>query len=157
MYDRGGEKATVTLRNFTADDRDVLLTHYGKGRTPDEVEALIADWAKKEVENRYFEMFAVVHEGTIVGSISLYHHSEHVISCGPEIFPDYRRQGFGQAAMIAALETAKEKGYRIALHQIRTDNAASIGLHEHLGFETDGYVYRNRRGREVLIYVKGLE
>ena len=36
------------------------------------------------------------------------------------------------------------------------DNVVSIALHEKLGFETDGYVYKNAKGRDVLIYSKCL-
>ena len=45
---------------------------------------------------------------------------------------------------------------RILLDQVRRDNAASIRLHEKLGFETDGYGYRNQKGREVVLYLKPL-
>lgn len=147
----------ITLRNFSERDIDILQTHYGKNRTLEETREMISEWAKKQYNNRYYEMFAVVNEQVVVGAISLYHHSQNVISCGPEIFECYRGKGFGKMAMIVALEKAKEKGYKIVLQQIRTDNVASIRLHESLGFETDGYVYRNRREREVLIYLKLLD
>lgn len=42
------------------------------------------------------------------------------------------------------------------MQQIRADNVASIALHNSLGFETDGYVYTNKKGNEVLIYIKVL-
>lgn len=147
----------ITLRNFSQDDIDTLHIYYGKGRSLEETKELISEWDKKEFRNRYYEMFAVVNEEKIVGAISLYHHSENVISCGPEIFESCRGQGFGKAAMTAAMEIAKDKGYKIVMQQIRTDNAPSIALHKSLGFETDRYIYRNGKGREVYIYLKLLE
>jgi hypothetical protein len=42
------------------------------------------------------------------------------------------------------------------MQQIRADNVVSSALHNSLGFETDGYVYRNKKGNEVLIYIKVL-
>ena len=36
-------------------------------------------------------------------------------------------------------------GYRILVDQVREDNAASIGLHEKLGFESDRYAYKNKK------------
>ena len=53
-------------------------------------------------------------------------------------------------------KSTKEKGYKIACAQIRTDNIASISLHNKLGFETNGYVYKNRKDSKVVIYLKTL-
>ncbi len=44
----------------------------------------------------------------------------------------------------------------IVSQQIRTDNIASLNLHAKLGFETDNYIYKNRRGNDVLIFLKNL-
>lgn len=92
----------------------------------------------------------------MVGMISLQEHSKSVISCGPEIFEEYRRKGYGYGAMNRALELGKEKGYRIASAQIRTDNKASISLHNKVGFETDYYEYVNGRGNKIYLYIKAL-
>ena len=56
----------------------------------------------------------------------------------------------------AALARAAELGFHIVLQQILTDNEASLRLHEKLGFESDGYVYRNAKGREVTLWLKAL-
>ena len=111
---------------------------------------------KKEYKEKYFEMFAIVKNEEMVGCISLYQHSENVISCGPEIFDAYQRQGVAKEAMSLTMDIAKSKGYKVVLQQIRADNVASIALHNSLGFETDGYIYRNKKGNEVLIYLKSL-
>ena len=55
-----------------------------------------------------------------------------------------------------AMDIAKSKGYKVVMQQIRADNVASIALHNSQGFETDGYVYTNKKGNEVLIYIKVL-
>lgn len=144
----------IYLRNFTADDAEEFRLKQNFGMTLDEIREMFAEWNKKEYSGKYFEMFAVIGDGEIVGTISLYEHSRSVVSCGPEIFEPYRRQGIGREAMILVMETAKAKGYRIVSQQIRADNTASLSLHSRLGFETDGYVYRNRKGNEVLIYLK---
>ncbi len=49
---------------------------------------------------------------------------------------------------------AASKGYRLVMQQIRTDNEASIKMHEKLGFERLDSVYRNRKGNEVCLYFK---
>jgi L-amino acid N-acyltransferase YncA len=54
------------------------------------------------------------------------------------------------------LTYAKEKGYKIIQQQVRTDNLPSRKLHEKLGFETDEYVYANRKGHDIVLYLKAL-
>lgn len=93
-------------------------------------------------------------DAEIVGMISLYQHSKSVISCGPEVFESYRRQGIAGEAMMLAMEKAKAKGYKLVSQQIRVNNTASIALHNKLGFETDGYIYKNRHGNDVQIFIK---
>ena len=51
------------------------------------------------------------------------------------------------------LERAAASGYKLMLDQVSTENAPSKALHEKLGFETDGYIYKNAKGREVLLYL----
>lgn len=146
----------ITLRNFTVSDAHELQENKYGHKTLSEVQEMICEMNNKTYNHRYFEMFAIVKDRKFVGQISLYQHSKNTISCGPEIFEEYRRQGFAKEAMTLAMDIAKSKGYKIVLQQIRVDNDASIGLHNSLGFETDGYVYRNKKGNEVLIYLKSL-
>ena len=54
-----------------------------------------------------------------------------------------------------AYDYAKGLGYKIASAQIRTDNVASIRLHEKLGFQRDCEMI-NRKGNSVYIYLKQL-
>lgn len=146
----------IILRNFVDDDAVTFQEKHSKHLSIEEIRDMFRKWNEKEYEGKYFEMFAIVRDKGIVGRISLYQHSENVVSCGPEIFEEYRRQGFAKQAMTLAMDIAKSKGYKIVLQQIRIDNVASIALHNSLGFETDEYVYRNKKGNEVCIYLKSL-
>ncbi|MCI8789167.1 MAG: GNAT family N-acetyltransferase [Lachnospiraceae bacterium] len=146
----------VTLRSFSEKDIPVLQRQTYRDKSANEIRKIMADWNLKEFQAKYFEMFAVLAGDSTVGMISLYQHSKSVVSCGIEIFPEYRGQGFGKEAMALTLETAREKGYKIASNQVRTDNQPSIALHHALGFESDGYVYTNQKGRAVSIYLKPL-
>ena len=119
-----------------------------------EIKELLAKWQEKKFKDKYFEMFAVIKDKEIVGMISLYQHSKNVISCGPEIFASYRKQGIAGEAMLLAMEIAKNKGYKLVSQQIRVNNTASIALHNKLGFETNGYTYKNKKGNDVQIYIK---
>ena len=146
----------ITLRNFLDSDAPIFQEKHSKHLSIEEIRDMFRKWNVKEYEGKYFEMFAIVKDEEIVGRISLYQHSENVISCGPEIFEGYCRLGFAKEAMMLAMDIAKSKGYKVVMQQIRTDNVASIALHNSLGFETDGYVYTNKKGNEVLIYIKVL-
>lgn len=146
----------IVLRNFKDSDASIFQEKHSRHLSLEEILDMFRKWNVKEYEDKYFEMFAIVKGEDIVGRISLYQHSESVISCGPEIFEGCCRQGFAKEAMGLAMDIAKNKGYKVVMQQIRTDNGASIALHNSLGFETDGYVYRNKKGNEVLIYIKAL-
>ena len=146
----------ILLRNFKKEDASELQKYVYSDLSTEQVEALICEWYKKQFNGKYFEMYAIVSDEKIVGTISLYQHSSEVISIGPEIFCEYRRKGFAKEAMICACQMAKEKGFKIVSQQIRTNNAASIALHCSLGFETNELVFTNTKGNQVYIYLKCL-
>ena len=146
----------IVLRNFTKSDAFALQRIKHPNLSIEQIEALIHEWNLKQVNSKYFEMFAILLDENIVGTISLYQHSAEVISIGPEIFKPYRQKGLAKEAMICACTKAKEKGYKIVFQQIRTNNVASIALHSSLGFETNGLTYTNAKGNQVAIYLKSL-
>ena len=146
----------ILLRNFKKEDASELQEYVYSDLSTEQVEALICEWNKKRVNGKYFEMFAIVSEDKIVGTISLFQHTSEVVSIGPEVFCEYRRNGFAKEAMICACQMAKEKGFKIVSQQIRTNNTASIALHSSLGFETNELVYTNAKGNQVSIYLKCL-
>jgi phosphinothricin acetyltransferase len=51
---------------------------------------------------------------------------------------DARGQGVGRALYLALFERLRERGFRMACAGITLPNAASVGLHESLGFELVG-------------------
>ena len=144
----------VLLRNFTNDDAKAFQQNYKMDISLNEIKEMFSKWNEKNYSGKYFEMFAVTNDEGIVGWISLYQHSENVISCGPEIFEHYRKQGIGGEAMKLAMKIAKNKGYKLMSQQIRVNNTASIALHKKLGFETDEYIYKNRHNNDVQIFIK---
>ena len=146
----------ILLRNFKKEDASELQEYVYSDLSTEQVEALICEWYKKQFNGKYFEMYAIVSDEKIVGTISLYQHSSEVISIGPEIFCEYRRKGFAKEAMICACQMAKEKGFKIVSQQIRTNNAASIALHCSLGFETSELVFTNTKVNQVSVYLKCL-
>jgi len=146
----------ISLRNFTNDDAESFQKMQETNISLDEIKAMFAKWGEKTCAGKYFAMFAIVKNGELVGSISLYQLSRGIVSCGPEVFVAYRKQGIGREAMLLAMDKAKNMGYKVVSQQVGRHNTASIALHEKLGFETDEYIYRNKKGNEVLIYIKPL-
>lgn len=146
----------ILLKNFTSADAQILHLYTYPDMSVEQIESIISEWNEKQYNGKYFEMFAIWHQETLVGSISLFQHSEKVISIGPEIFPSYQRKGYAKQAMRLVCVMAKEKGYKIVSQQIRVNNEPSIALHQSLGFETNDLIYTNAKGNQVSIYLKSL-
>ena len=144
----------ITLRHFTQDDVESIRNNLYSDMTESEIANMITEWNSCVYQGRYFEMLAVISDGRIVGYVSLYEHSQNVASAGIEIYCSERKKGIAFEAMNALLDFASEKGYRLILDQVLKDNQASIKLHDKLGFESDGYVYRNQKNKEIVLYMK---
>ena len=144
------------LRSFTYEDISVLQ-HYGYAhKTMEELRVLIDTWNRRVHDNAYFEMFAIDSNGQTVGYASLYQRSHTIVSCGLEIYPDYQRRGYASEAYEKLLRIAKEKGYSIAVAQVKANNTASIALNRKLGFEAENYKYINQKGDEIFYFIKAL-
>src|ERR1700750_3249893 len=63
------------------------------------------------------------------------------------IAEDARGQGIGRALYVALFERLRERGFRMACAGITLPNAASVGLHESLGFRLVG-VNRGMRWKD---------
>lgn len=147
----------VTIRSFSREDAPFLQQNLYPDMSLSDISELIDAWNTRVYNGKYFEMFAVLSDETVVGSVSLYERSKHIASLGAEIIPEARGKGAASSAISLLMQYAAEKGYRVFLDQVRADNAASIRLHQKLGFESDAYVYKNQRGRDVVLYVKTIE
>lgn len=112
--------------------------------------------SKQKIHNgKYFEIFKVLVDDVIVGFMNLYAHSEHIISCGPEIKKQYRRSGYAYEAEKEILSSVKSKGYTIAVGEVMEENSASRALHEKLGFEIYK-IYTKNNGKCSYLYIKAL-
>lgn len=147
----------ITLRRFTEQDAEWIQRYFYPDLQEEAIWKMIRDWNAGTYNGKEFEMLAILEDQQAVGMISLYEHSASVASIGPEVMPEKRNRGIAFEAMKLMMEKARRKGYRILSQQLRTDNMASRKLHEKLGFETDDYVYRNKYGHEVLIYLKAID
>ena len=114
---------------------------------------MVRESVDKRHDGAYFEIFSVSDKGQIVGFINLFARSEQTISIGPEIKKRFQKQGYGYCAEMLALQYARQTGFLSAVAEVREDNAASIALHEKLGFSLAERC-TNKHGNFVRIYRK---
>ena len=124
--------------------------------TAEERLCMIRESMRKQHEGSYFEILAVCDQEQIIGFMSLFAHSEHVISISPEVKMCCRKKGYGFQGEREALRYANELGYTVAVASVRKDNPASIALHKKLGFE-EREERLSRNGKPINIFVKYLE
>ena len=146
----------IALRHFTPEDAESIHSFLYPDLSMSEIADMIQAWNACVYQGKYFEMFAVVKDGGIVGSASLREQSEGVVSAGIRIFQAERKKGFASQAMAILIAFAAQKGFRIMMDQVGTDNQASILLHEKLGFFSDRYAYQNQRNHAVFLFIKPL-
>ena len=143
----------IFLQPIARNDADLFRDTPYAAMSPDAMDKMLRESLSKSHDGKYFELFAVMDGDICVGIISLFETAPQEISCGPEIKPQYRQQGYGYLAVRTALERANLLGYTKAVAQIRQDNTASIDLHEKLGF-TLCRSYINKKGHPVLAFEK---
>ena len=143
----------ISIRHFTDHDAAVIQQNQYPGASIADIREMISEWDTKTCQGKYFEMFAITADDAIVGSASLYEHSKSVVSAGVEVYPEKRRNGYAAGGMRLLMNHARDLGYRIVQDQVRADNQASIALHHSLGFETDGYICKNAKGKDILIFL----
>jgi len=147
------EGTMIRIRHFTEQDAPVIGRNQYPGVPMAEIREMISEWENNTCRGRYFEMFAVTRDGAVVGSVSLFEHTKSAVSVGVEIYPGERRKGYAFTGMRLVMEHARALHYRVILDQVRPDNPASVALHKRLGFETDGYIYKNAKGQDVLLFL----
>lgn len=143
----------ISIRHFTEQDAIIVQQKQYPEVSITDICEMISEWNTYSYHGKYFEMFAITSEDVIVGNVSLLEHTKSSVSIGIEIYPDERRKGYGIEGIKKMLDHAKTLGYRVIQDQVRSDNLASIALHNSLEFETDGYVFKNAKGKDVLLYL----
>lgn len=145
----------ISLHPITSNDINLFFDTSYAAMPPEAMDKMLSESLAKSHNGKYFELFAVMDGDICVGFVNLYETALGEISCGPEIKPQYRQQGYGYLAVRIALERANLLGYTKAVAQIRQDNTASIALHKKLGF-TLCRSYTNKKGHPVLDFEKAL-
>ncbi len=145
----------IKLRKFNTEDAYLLKKYQFRQMDINEIKDIIALWNRNLYNGRYCEVFAAEYHDALSGWFSMAELPNGRISIGPTVFEPYRRKGIAFSVMQNLLFTAKRNGYSTAEAQIRINNAASIKLHEKLGYIQIKKI-TNRNGNEVYIYMKKL-
>ena len=136
----------LILRPYTLIDWPVLSQYQYPGISESEAKSIITQWNTRQYDGRYFETFAIEVGKSIVGYISLLEQEAGTASIGVEVYPPYRRQGFAYSALKLLFEQTTE--FHTITSQVRTDNTASLALHDKLGFHITER-FTNRLGHDV--------
>jgi len=145
----------ITLKPITLEQINALENSSYAAMSDNEKSQMIAESNALLHNGNYFELLVVYSDNNSIGFMNLYAHSTHIISCGPEIKPEFQRKGYAYTAEKAALDYAKGKGFRIAVGYVNENNIASQKLHEKLGFELDN-TYVNKKNVTTKLYIKAL-
>lgn len=156
----------LTFRSLLEDDCDFILQHWvGKSsifheNDRNQLLSKIRDINTKTYDGRYCEMFGILSDNTLVGTISFYQResdvAENSVYFGIEIGEENRMKGLATNATLMAFKLAKEMGFEKMYSQVGLYNEASLKLHAKCGFEIIEKTVSKRSGREVYNYVKVL-
>ena len=143
----------VTITPLT--EEHLPICAFYQGCPVESLMPMLAASQAKIHEGRYYEQFAIRADDCMVGTVSLFAQPDGTVCDGVDVFPPFRRCGFARQGLMLLMEIARAHGFTVQTAQIRTDNAASIALHQGLGF-TPGEPWINRRGNEVRTWRKEL-
>lgn len=146
----------IELRNFINSDIEQLQKYEDGNLSKADCEKLVSAWNEKQFNDSYFEMYAIANNSDIIGKASLYARSEHIVSCGIELYSEFRGNGYAAIAYPILLSFAKQKGFTIAVAQVLASNTASVALHRKIGFETEDYTFTNQKGNQIYYFIKTL-
>lgn len=145
----------IALSSMAPSDAALLQDLPYASMPPEAMQQMLSASAAKTYNGAHFELLAVMDGNRCVGVINFCGSGE-TVSCAPDIKPQFRKRGFGTAAVSLALEYAKTLGYTKAAAQVRQDNTASIALHRKLGFSLVSE-FVNRKGQPVYAFEKAIE
>ena len=78
--------------------------------------------------------FFILADGRHAGGITVHSALGTSLSYGIAVAPAMRRQGVARAALPRLFDLMRERGFTLARVQVAPDNAASLALHQSLGF-----------------------
>ncbi|MBQ7693423.1 MAG: ribosomal protein S18-alanine N-acetyltransferase [Oscillospiraceae bacterium] len=119
-----------------------------------------ADQLKGQLKDRQHEFIAAVSEGgAVLGYIGMMHVLDEGYISNVAVAPEKRRQGIGDALILALLEICAALGLSFVTLEVRAGNVPAIALYEKHGFARVGLRknYYDRPREDALLMTKTFE
>ncbi len=119
-----------------------------------------ADQLKAQLKDRQHEFIAAVSEGgAVLGYIGMMHVLDEGYISNVAVAPENRRQGIGDALILALLKICAALGLSFVTLEVRAGNAPAIALYEKHGFERVGLRknYYDHPREDALLMTKTFE
>ncbi len=88
----------------------------------------------EELSNNFARFIVALSNGEIVGYIGSHNVLGEVYITNVAVFPEYRKNGFGEALIKMLVETVKNENADFITLEVRKSNASAIKLYEKCGF-----------------------
>ena len=92
----------------------------------------------EELSNKFARFFVALLNGEIVGYIGAHNILGEVYITNVAVFPEYRKNGFGEALIKKLIETVKKENADFITLEVRKSNTSEINLYEKCGFNAVG-------------------
>ena len=88
----------------------------------------------EELSNKFARFFVALLNGEIVGYIGAHNILGEVYITNVAVFPEYRKNGFGEALIKRLIEMVKKENADFITLEVRKSNISAIKLYEKCGF-----------------------
>ncbi len=109
------------------DEKEIARQHTIYFGYPTECESLEEDSGK--------DIYMVERDGGIIGKINIEYNDYSAFISGVGILPEFRRKGYGKAALKAALQIITEKNILETELDVECKNHGALNIYKHCGFE----------------------
>lgn len=145
----------MRVRRFEEQDLEAVFAIYdhevlhGTATFDTEVydSAARARWGERHSAPRYPVLVAESDDGVVTGWASLSPYSDRCAyarasEASVYVHSDHRGHGIGRALVARLIDTAREVGLSVLLARVTSESAASLALHESMGFQHIGTMRR---------------
>lgn len=88
----------------------------------------------EELSNKFARFIVALSKGEVVGYIGSHNVLGEVYITNVAVFPEYRKNGFGEALIKKLLEVIKDENADFITLEVRKSNISAIKLYEKCGF-----------------------
>jgi L-amino acid N-acyltransferase len=108
--------------------------------------ASMVEWFRVKAARRFPVLGAVAADGALMGfatygTFRAWPAYKYTVEHSVYVHKDHRRKGVARALMARLIAVAEQQDYHVLVAGIDAANAASIALHEQLGFERAGVIH----------------